>query len=1501
MNIEARLALQELRQPGWWDACVERATGLPAAMAALARPVLDGHDPAGWDQAVRNLRDGAERFDQAAPADRVRFFAAFFPRLGETLEATWQAGRTRPYHGAFRAPRLPSASARERMDAFALLLSRMAGLDPDPPFVARWAAHLDADWAWAAPFGDLLATALDAGGPDGDGVFAMIRAAAAGTDEFAEWAACAPRALLTSGREDCWDFAERLLLDTERDGDLRRAILGSSPSGHPRAFRRLLKLVIDHGLSESESAAEAVTGWLALGCRAEDVAEPGRLIERIRSFLDDPAARGTAIGRGTGEEAYVALWCLACADAEAAIEAAQPLLASRQPERRYAAAHLLGQVKLPAAAAGLRRALADDDLRVAERAVAGLDGQAEPADDETFGALEQLLNRLGRHPRQLPPILWRRDPGTLEPAAVAAALAASAAEGRHARLLPYLPLMDPYTRAGLARQLGQTPLAGDRRQAILRLAGDSAAAVRREALAVAAGMRVTAGEAAQCERLLQRKAADLRHGIVAVLLDQPDDAVLASARRLLGGAAAQRLAGLELLRRLTEASRSADAARDLALRYAAGCRPSPEEQQQIAAIGGGPGGEITGLDATLGLVDRARRTPPAQPADRGVTLMTKAAGAALVSLDALVHEHRDDPVDLSRYDDEASTTTTLQMVGHRFPAAMNAITGWRGTADRLPLREVWLEWNRGRPPDTRDEDGFELVRAAGLLAHGGERTWTEAGLPAARHGIIVMRVLAWLLLLDCPPGAAGFALDAAETLLASVPPDLLREAPGSPHPRWRDPVSHWCDYLEVARVLSVVPGHFGDESWRRLWALERWVQDPLPDDPRPHSLDRPRLEYLLRAHAAGAASDDDLIDHLLGSGRQGTGHWITHRDLHELSGSRDEGLHWMPPDPAARAVVDRIRQRVAEVELHRGEGPTPASGAALSLRFTGGLDVLAGALGKLGRAPLRRGWSYDTLDEHNVLSHLIRCSQPGRGDTAQRFAEAIGPLRAGERRLAELAAFAPQWAGHIEALLGWPGLASGAWWMHAHTKDVNWKVDGELRQAWEEQIAERTPLTAADLLDGSVDIWWFADAYAQLGPDRWAVLDAAAKYCSTGAGHKRAQLFADAIRGRAGEAGLRGDITGRRHQDSVRALGLLPLPAAARRHELIQERYELIQEFRRTSRQFGPRRRESEHRAADIALANLARIAGYRDPLRLSWAMEARGVADLAAQPQAVEVDGVRVSLSLDETGAPELAVSRNGAPLAAVPAKSSRSPEVKALRARAAELRRQAARARDSLEAAMILGDVFTGRELRELAAHPLLAPALAALAVAGDRSAGYPAGDFSVLLGPDGTRHAVAEEEELRIAHPVDLRQRAGPAAWQKWQRDCEARHVVQPFKQIFRETYRPADGEWDAAASRRYAGRELEPRRALALLGSRGWVSRPDREARKIFHAAQIIVRLSFVSEFVSLAATDRLVLDEVSFSHRETWEPVPAGDVPGRLFSEVMRDIDLAVSVSGEERS
>jgi hypothetical protein len=74
-----------------------------------------------------------------------------------------------------------------------------------------------------------------------------------------------------------------------------------------------------------------------------------------------------------------------------------------------------------------------------------------------------------------------------------------------------------------------------------------------------------------------------------------------------------------------------------------------------------------------------------------------------------------------------------------------------------------------------------------------------------------------------------------------------------------------------------------------------------------------------------------------------------------------------------------------------------------------------------------------------------------------------------------------------------------------------------------------------------------------------------------------------------------------------------------------------------------------------------------------------------------------------------------------------------------------------------------------------------------------------------------------------------------------------VLQPFKQVFRGLYVPTRDEAGATESRHYAGNQLQPRQALALLGGRGWVVHPEEGVRKTFHDEGIMATLWFLEAF------------------------------------------------------
>ena len=145
-----------------------------------------------------------------------------------------------------------------------------------------------------------------------------------------------------------------------------------------------------------------------------------------------------------------------------------------------------------------------------------------------------------------------------------------------------------------------------------------------------------------------------------------------------------------------------------------------------------------------------------------------------------------------------------------------------------------------------------------------------------------------------------------------------------------------------------------------------------------------------------------------------------------------------------------------------------------------------------------------------------------------------------ESRLLDLAVYAPQWAGFVEHALKWPDLEEAVWWIHAHTKDDQWSVNREIREIWNAAVSQRTPLSGEDLMAGGVDVNWFHRVYGSLKKARWEKLNRSAKYASGGGGHKRAQLFGEAMFGtQQFKKQLIERIREKRHQDSVRVYARL--------------------------------------------------------------------------------------------------------------------------------------------------------------------------------------------------------------------------------------------------------------------------------------------------------------------------------------------------------------------------
>lgn len=591
--------------------------------------------------------------------------------------------------------------------------------------------------------------------------------------------------------------------------------------------------------------------------------------------------------------------------------------------------------------------------------------------------------------------------------------------------------------------------------------------------------------------------------------------------------------------------------------------------------------------------------------------------------------------------------------------------------------------------------------------------------------------------------------------------------------------------------------------------------------------------------------------------------------------------------PWAHSIVQQAVDRIVTVEEQRGELPTPLTGHCQAIGRLEGTRHFCNLLAALGRSGFHRGYGYSNdTTKQTVLSHLLKCCYPAKDDTPEGLAVLLKQTDIGTNRLVEAVMYAPQWAGFAEAVLGWPGLKSAVWFFHAH---INETFSAEK----ETEVAIYSPIRPEQFSDGALDREWFFQAYEQLGAKRFQLLYQAAKYITSGSNrHRRSQLYSDALLGKLDARQMEAEIVSKRNQEQLRCYPLIPM-AQDDIHEALR-RYEFIQTFQKESKQFGAQRQESEKKACAIALENLAITMGLTDVNRLIWQMEGAKLTQIQPLLEPVTLEHCIVQLAIDEEGDARLITWKDGKVVKTPPKILNQNKEYLERKETLKELKEQKRRSRISLEQAMITSATFSQAEFSSLLHNPILAPMVKKLVWVSEDCIGFPAlsGDAWTLETADGVQRRPTGI--LRIAHPHDLKE---AKVWPDFMHLLYEKQWVQPFKQVFREYYPITQEELqERTISRRYAGHQVRPRQTIALLRGRGWTVDYDQGLQKVFYRENLIVQMFALADWFSPAETEAPTLETVTFRHRHTGALVPLEEVPPILFSEVMRDLDLAVSVA-----
>ncbi|PHH98108.1 hypothetical protein CA840_02265 [Fusobacterium polymorphum] len=580
-----------------------------------------------------------------------------------------------------------------------------------------------------------------------------------------------------------------------------------------------------------------------------------------------------------------------------------------------------------------------------------------------------------------------------------------------------------------------------------------------------------------------------------------------------------------------------------------------------------------------------------------------------------------------------------------------------------------------------------------------------------------------------------------------------------------------------------------------------------------------------------------------------------------------------------RKIVDYVVQN----ELKRGDSPTIYSKSLHKIYRIEGIDYLVQILQALGKETLDRTSYYWGGDDSKkaVLSHLLKVCYPTEKDNSKELAKKLKGTDITEQRLVEVAMYASQWLEIIETYLGWKGLTSGCYYFQAHMSDVSKNKEG--------LIGKYTPISIDDLRDGAFDIDWFKSAYKELGEKKFEMLYDSAKYISDGAKHSRARMFADAVNGKLNLKETEKKIEDKRNKDLVASYSLIPLLKDKQKDAL--HRYQFLQKFLKESKKFGAQRRASEAKAVNISLENLSRNMGYSDVTRLIWNMETALINEMKEYFVPKKLDDVDIYIKIDDLGQSEISYEKAGKELKSLPTKLKKDKYIEDIKEVHKNLKEQYRRSRKMLEEAMEDGIEFYGYEIENLMTNPVIAPILKSLVFKMGNDLGYYVD--KKLKSAKKKSVAVKDDSLLKIAHCFDLFE---SGEWSAYQKDIFDRELKQPFKQVFRELYVKTVDEKGRDKSLRYAGHQVQPAKTVALLKTRRWIIDGQEGLEKVYYKKNIIAKIFALADWFSPADIEAPTLEEVQFFDRKTFKPILIDDVPDLIFTEVMRDLDLVVSIA-----
>ncbi|RPD96701.1 DUF4132 domain-containing protein [Aureibaculum marinum] len=1378
------------------------------------------------------------------------------------------------------------------------------------------------------------------------GLFELIKDIIQGEDEIGGVSRNLIKGLLLSNANENWKLVEDLLLAAQRQEGLRQTILEALDETSIGALNYFINVILENNLVRFSSVIRAIDTWFGFGWEAPKSTTIKKILTLCQSYFKDSNLTEKALKSKDNLEVYTALWFIGLTDVDKANLLAIDLMKTGTKEKKILACMFIVQTE---------RTFSDVVNVINDNFGNNLDLdywllKTVPfkfeLKQEVFDKCIEIAKALPKTGKQFTGSVFEWNSYTVTADSFYQFLIRYGSDDQVQSLASDISQIPSEKRLDLIRKIFPNHYTWSynydkkelpsidfksepwKKPLIHQCIMDRNESVMATGMRLFDSMELTSDDFDILEDLLTRKAKILRKFVIDIILKQEDKKTQQITSNLVSSnKIEQRLAGLEILTILHDREQLSTFVEEQVASYKQ--RPKLSKNESVFLNKFSRNAQEFTFANGFNIVNYNNLRPLLKPQlkfkNKKTNFLSKLIKPntstflfndiinekktinAINNLIALFIKNKNYEYQIRRADDSVETVilengvnlTNYERYNREDATAQEKL-------DALPLAEVWKKWYN----DSK-LNNFEMMAAihySDKFANPYSSTsrlipFLKQYIPELRtinldksaHWNSINRKINTILSYLQEANAdytilTQFKIDVLEDMIARFPENLKNE-PLTKN-RWSNNGNYWCDnliYLGMGTVeKDIENGKLSTNQLLHYWDLKMYLTAcklsiPNPPEsiskvatinPKKKSLPIPSGLHTVLLYKNNAIGDNDFRYQCL----------LNTNLFEAVDGKINYRTKRMGIDQIPKDIITSLKENLLKTELERGDLETEATPYMNCFNTIKGSHYLIDLLSRLGKDNFSRGYYYDE-SRKNTFSGLIKKSVPAPHETVEDFIELAKTSKITKKRWLELALYAPQWASWIEQYLKIDKLEDAIWWFHAHGSDY-------MNAEKETVISRYSSIEGADFVKGAIDIDWFNEVYVATGKSNWKLLHDAAKYITDGNGHRQVKLYSGVMLGEIKIRETLAKIKEKRDKDYVKALGLVPLSKANAKKDLLA-RYNLLQDFLKESKQFGSQRQESEKSAVNIALDNLSRNAGFEDSIRFSWAMEAEATQAIMEQAT-VTIDNVVIQLIINKDGKTNITVTKDGKSQKTIPAKYKKEKAVKALQNNRSYLKKQYSRTRISLENAMLREDEFSAEEISGILIHPIVNPLLKKLVLFNKKTKEFGFWNNGNLQTAEGKIIKIKKEDSFVIAHPSHLYENV---VWDLYQKYAFDTKLTQPFKQIFRELYVITKDEIELGIkSERYQGHQIQPKKTIALLRSRGWTVSNEEGLQKVYHKKGYIATMYAMADWFSPSDIEAPTLEQVCFYSRKDYKPIPLKDIDAVTFSEVMRDIDLVVSVA-----